>query len=208
MRITFRNLLIGALGAAACLLAGTPKLNAQDQPPPQGNFDPEQMRQRMMERMRERFEVTDDSEWRAISERLAKVMEARRAAGGPGGPGGFGGGFMRPPGGPGGPPPQSGGDQPNPGGPPPQGGAGAFPGGPGGPGGPGPGFGPPASPEVQALRKAVDAKASTEELKARIADVKAARAKNQATLQQAQQDLREVLSARQEAVATLLGLLN
>ncbi len=65
----------------------------------------------------------------------------------------------------------------------------------------------PSSPEVEALRKAIDAKASNEELKARIGDVKAARTKNQAALAKAQEELKQVLSVQQEAVATSMGLL-
>ena len=73
-----------------------------------GNFDPAQMQ----ERLREQFGVTDDAEWALISERLTKLSEIRRSAGGGmgrggpgGGPGGPGGGFgQRGRGGPGGPP--------------------------------------------------------------------------------------------------------
>ncbi len=69
-----------------------------------GNFDPEQMRQRMMERVREQFGVKDDEEWKLISERIEKVSAARREMGGMGmrfgggrggGPGGAGGGGGR-----------------------------------------------------------------------------------------------------------------
>src|SRR5689334_3252080 len=76
-----------ALGLAAGLLLGAATLQAQDGPPP-GNFDPAQMRQRMMERIREALDVKDETEWQAISERITKVMDARRAVRGPGGPGG------------------------------------------------------------------------------------------------------------------------
>ncbi len=210
MKNTRRYASIGVLGAAAWLLAGTVNSGAQDQPPQgPGNFDPAQMRQRMEQQMRERFEVTDDGDWKLISERINKVMEARRAGGGFGGPGGFGGGFMRPPGGQGGPGGPPGSNQQDAGGPPPQGGGpggGGFGPGPGGPGGLG--FARQASPEVEALRKAIESKASAQELKARMADVQAARAKNQATLKKAQQDLRDVLSVRQEAIAVSMGLLN
>ena len=206
------------LAAAGWLLGGSGTLLAQDQPPP-GNFDPAQARQRMSERMREQFGVTDESEWKLISERISKVMEARRASGGFGGPGGFGGGFMRPPGGSGGSPQGGPGAQPpgrapgtgqqDAGGPPPQGGPGGPGGFGGGPGGPG---GPPSmrttSPELEALRKAVESKASNDELKARIAAVNTAKAKNEAALAKAQQELKELLSVRQEAVATMMGLLN
>lgn len=67
-----------------------------------GNFDPAQMRQRMMERYREQLGVKDDAEWKIVQERIEKVSDARRESagrgmfgfgrGGPGGPGGPGGG--------------------------------------------------------------------------------------------------------------------
>ncbi len=204
MKKILHTSLLTACAATGWLLGSAAILNAQDQPPP-GNFDPQQMRQRMSDRMKEQFGVTEDSEWKVIFERINKVMEARRSAGsfgGFGGPGGFGGGMMPRPGGPGG-----GGNSQDAGGPP-QGG----PGGPGGFGGPGGGPGGPpfmrqASPEVEALRKAIESKASNEDLKARIADVKAARAKGQAALAKAQEDLKQVLSVQQEAVATSMGLL-
>jgi hypothetical protein len=63
------------------------------------NFDPAQFQQRMMEGMRERLGVTDDAEWKVISERITKVMDVRRETGFGGG-GRMGGmGMMRPPGG-------------------------------------------------------------------------------------------------------------
>jgi hypothetical protein len=172
------------------------------------------MRQRMTERMRAQFDVKDDTEWKAISERIDKVMQARRALGGAGGPGGFG--F------PGGRPSQDGqggpGGQDGPGGPPPQDGQ-------GGPDG----FGPPpgdaqaapaqspdnpprpgamrSSPELDALRKAIDNKASAAEIKSKLADLRTARKQKEAGLEKAQDDLKTILSARQEAVAVTLGLL-
>ena len=77
-------------GTIAALNLSTANVSAQ------GNFDPEQMRQRMMERTREQLGVTSDDEWKIISERVEKVMAARREV-----PGGFGG-FGRGGGGPGG----------------------------------------------------------------------------------------------------------
>jgi hypothetical protein len=68
-------------------------------------------------------------------------------------------------------------------------------------------FGPPPAPEAEALQKAVDAKASKAELKAAIAKYAEARKAKQAELEQAQENLRKVLTARQEALATLNGLL-
>ena len=67
-------------------------------------------------------------------------------------------------------------------------------------------FGQP-SPEAEALQKAVDAKAPKAELKAAIAKYNEARKAKQAELEQAQENLRKVLTARQEALATLNGAL-
>jgi hypothetical protein len=204
---------VAALAAAWVLAAGS--LPAQNQPGGTGNFDPAQMRQRMMERMREQYEVTDDAEWKLISERITAVMDAQRATraggggfGGPGGPGGPGGG-------PGGFRPQGGGDnQGGPGGPRGEAGQGA-PGGFGGqggqrgPGGPGGGFGGPreTNPEVEALQKAIEAKASPDEIKAKLARLRESRKEKEAKLEKAQEDLKQVLSAKQEAVAVMAGLL-
>ena len=196
MKTYIKSAVTGALGAAAWLVISTSSGQTQDRPA-RGNFDPQQMRQRMLERTRDQFEVKDDAEWKAIAERIDKVMQARRDAGGlggpgamgfPGGPGGRGGpgGFEGPggpggpdgPGGPGGPPPGDGDDGPDgfgpPDGPPgaPDQGPGGPPGGPGemrnGPGAPGGmgGFSREASPELAALRKAIDEKASSADIKA------------------------------------------
>lgn len=212
MKTPVKSIIIGALGSAAWLLIGAGNLSAQDRPP-QGNFDPAQMRQRMLDRMREQFDVKEDAEWKAIAERIEKVMQARRSVGGGGGPGGFGfPGGRGVPGGPGGqgfaggPPPQGGpggpdGFGPPDGGPPPS--PEGFQGRPPGPGA----FGRETSPELDALRKALDNKASAAEIKAKLADLRAARKKKEAELEKAQDNLREILSARQEAVAVTLGLL-
>jgi hypothetical protein len=56
-----------------------------------GNFSPEEMQQRIMTAMREQLGVTDDAEWKVISERVAAVTELRRSTGGGLGGGGFGG---------------------------------------------------------------------------------------------------------------------
>ena len=200
--------MFGALGTAACLFTSAGNLQAQEPSP--GNFDPAQMRQRMLDRLREQFEVKDDSEWKLISVRITKVFDLRRGLGGPGGMGGFGprGGFRGGPGGPegqGGPPPQMGGQGPDgaqfQGGP--GGGPGGFPGGPGGPGG----FGREPNPELDALRTAIDAKATNAELKTRMAQLREARKKKETDLEKAQEDLRQILSVRQEAIAVTMGLL-
>lgn len=188
---------LALLGLTASLALGAQQAMAQDQGqgqgggrgqggPGGGGFDPEQMRQRMSERMREQFAVTDDAEWKIIYERIEKVTEARRATttgGGFGGMFGRGGGGGRGPGGD-----QGGG----------QGGRG---------GGGGRGFGATSSPEAEALQKAIDDKASPEDIKAKLAKLRESRKAAEATLVKAQGELKEVLDSRQEAVAVLMGLL-
>jgi hypothetical protein len=146
----------------------------------QGNWDPAQMRQRMMERMREQFAVTDDAEWKLISERIEKVNTARMSLAARGGFG-FGGGRGGGPGGQGG-------------------------GGQGGGGGRGGMFGE-VSPEQEALQKAVESNAPAEEIKTKLAKFRASQKDKEAKLATAQDELRQVLSAKQEATAVLLGLL-
>lgn len=57
-------------------------------------FDPAQFQQRMMERYRERLELTDDTEWKAIQPLIQSVLDARQALG-TGGRGAFGRGGRR-----------------------------------------------------------------------------------------------------------------
>ncbi len=179
------NQLLALASVAVALGLSNGQLAAQDQPqqqrPGRGNFDPEQMRQRMMERVREQLEVKSDDEWKVISERVEKVNQARREVGG----GGFGGmGFGRGGGG-------GGGDQP---------GGGDQARRPRGPGG-------EPSPEAEALQKAIEAKASAEEIKTKLAKYREARKEKEARLEQAQDELRKVLTVRQEAAAVLAGFL-
>jgi hypothetical protein len=172
--------------AIAAALAGsaTTMTQAQERQRP----DPEEMRQRMSERMREQFGVTDDAEWKIIEGKIQKVNEARRAVGGGmgfGAMGGFGGG--RRGGGQGGDADRAG-----------QGGNRR--------GGGIVSFGGEPSAEVQDLQKAIEAKASADEIKTKLAKVREARKANEAKLEAAQEDLRKVLSVRQEAVAVMMGL--
>jgi hypothetical protein len=176
---------LGAIAISTLLFSGS-TLMAQPGPGggPGGNFDPAQMRQQMMDRMREQFDVKDDAEWKLISTRIEKVMEARREAGG-----GFGGGMM------GGMRPQRRNADAN-----------ADPNQPqqqrrrGGMGG-------APNPDVEALQKAVDDKATADELKAKMAKVRESRKAGEAKLEAAQEDLRKVLNTKQEAVALLNNLL-
>jgi hypothetical protein len=176
------NHLLALVGFAAVISLGAGNLAAQERQDRgdrqgRGNFDPEQMRQRMMERYREDLEVKSDDEWKLIEARITKVTDARREIG-------FGG--MRFGGG------RRGGDNGGGGGD--QGGRRSF------------GGGTP-SPEVESLQKAIEAKAPADELKAKLAKVREARKQKEANLAKAQDELRKVLSVRQEASAVLMGLL-
>ena len=62
-----------------------------------GNFDPEQMRQRMMDRYKEVLEIKTDDEWKVIEPRIQKITDARREVNSGAMRGMFGG--RRPPGG-------------------------------------------------------------------------------------------------------------
>jgi len=182
--------LLSVAGIAALLATGTSSLMAQDSTnnaagprrnrgqggPGGGNFDPEQMRQRMMDRYREQLAVKDDAEWKIIAERIEKVSAARREMGTRGG---FGGGRG---GGPGG-----------------VGGAGAG----GGRGG----FGGEPSAETTALQAAVDNNASTDDIKAKLAKYREVQKEKEAKLAKSQDELRQVLTVKQEAAAVLAGLL-
>ena len=68
-------------------------------------------------------------------------------------------------------------------------------------------FGAQSNPEAEALQKAIDANAPTAELKAAVAKFVEARKQKQARLEEAQDNLRKLLTVRQEAVAFSLGLL-
>ena len=69
-------------------------------------------------------------------------------------------------------------------------------------------FGGQPSPEQDALQKAIDEDAPSAQIKDLLAKYQAAQKVKQDKLLQAQADLRAVLSTKQEAQATLLGLLN
>lgn len=153
-----------------------------------GNLSPQDMQARMLSALRERLEVTDDEEWKVISDRVARVIELRRTTGGAGGPMMFGGFAAR-----GGPP---GGGQGGPGG-----GDGRGRGGFGGRSGPG------GNAELAALSTAVRDKLPDAEIKSRLERLRQSRKDSEAKLTKAQEELRAVLSVRQEAVAVVFGLL-
>ncbi len=154
-----------------------------------GQFDPERMRQMMDQRMRETLGATE-AEWKVLGPRVNKVMELSRQTRG-GGRGGmmFGGrGGFAGRGGPGG-------------------------GRPGGPGG-----GTPGAParEQSAVEKAqtqlrtvLDNTASTpDQIKTQLTALRTAREKAKQQLAAAQQDLRKIITIRQEAVLVMMGTLD
>jgi thioredoxin-like negative regulator of GroEL len=69
------------------------------------------------------------------------------------------------------------------------------------------GPGADANPEAEALQKALEAKASTEEIKTALAKYREARKTKEAALAKAREELKKVLSVRQEATMVMMGLL-
>jgi Spy/CpxP family protein refolding chaperone len=176
---------------AATVLTCISIANAQDATPAapgnggnrRGNFNPEEFRQRMDDRLKTALKVTDD-EWAVIKPLVDKVNTVRASGGGFGGFGGRGG---------------RGG-----------GGGGAAGGATTTAGQPAPGGGNRGgSPESQALRTALESESTTpDEIKAKLAAVRDARKKNAAALEAARTDLRKVLTLRQEAVLVSMGMLD
>ncbi len=176
------NQLLLAAGVAVLLSAGASSVSAQGRGG--GGFDPEQMKQRMLEFYKTQLEVTNDDEWKVISERIEAVTTAQRDARAGGGMGGaFGGrGGGRGAGGGG----AGGGDtanqQRNP-------------------------FAGEPNQAVDDLKKAIEEKASAEDIKAKLAKARTAIKEREDKVTKAQAKLKEVLSVRQEAIAVTMGLL-
>ncbi|MBI1371554.1 MAG: hypothetical protein GC159_02160 [Phycisphaera sp.] len=202
------------LGVAA-LLIGLAALTAQSQDKPtdspertrtrssdsnsssdrrsRGNFDPEEFRKRMNERLKEQLGSSDE-EWKIIEPRLTKVTEAQRATRGGGGFmfGGFSG----------------------------RGGSSRFGSGAGGgerPGGDNnaerqrpalPDDAPDSLKKTMALRELLDNKdSSPEDIKKAVDALREAKKKAEAELEAARAQLKEVLTVRQEATLVMMGIL-
>ncbi|MBE0535371.1 MAG: hypothetical protein IH624_06845 [Phycisphaerae bacterium] len=153
-----------------------------------GMRDPEQMRQMMNDRMRQQLGASED-EWKLIGPRLQKVMELNRDTAG-GGRGMMGMGMGMAPGGRGpagdrGPGGRPGGDQAN-------------------------------APVQSAVEKATDGlqtvlqneSATAEQIKTALTTLRTAREKAKQDLAKAQQELRQLLTVKQEAMLVLMGTLN
>jgi Spy/CpxP family protein refolding chaperone len=161
----------------------------------QGPRDPEEFRrmmeERIAERMKEQLEITD-AEWKVLQPRLRKVMELNaETSGGPGRGGMMGMMFGRGRGGqrgPGGPDGQ--GDQqrrPRPGGDRPQ---------------------TEVQQAAEALRETLQSEnPGTEDIKAKLTALRSAREKAKQELVKAQQDLRQLLTLKQEATLVMTGML-
>jgi len=157
-----------------------------------GRFDPEQMRQMMEQRMQEALGATD-VEWKVLGPRVMKVQELSRQTGGSGRGMMFGRGMRGGPGGQGG----RGGDRP------------------GGdrPGGRGPGGTDRELTEVEKSQQELqttleNTAAAPDTIKQQLTKLRAAREKAKQELAKAQQDLRQVLTLRQEATLVLMGMLD
>ncbi len=193
------TLALGALAlAASTLLAQEPARPPQPNEPARrpdgggdrrGNFNMEDFRKRMAERMKTTLKVTDE-EWAALQPLIEKVQEKQRDSmagrfggfpgGGPGGPGGGRPGGDARPGGEGRPP---GGDQ-------------------------GPRPERAGSTESEALRTAVESETtSPADLNAKLAAVREQRKKAQSELATAREDLKKALTLRQEAALVAMGIL-
>lgn len=154
------------------------------------NFDPEQFRQQISQRMKERLGASDE-EWTVLSPKIDKVMTAQRQAstGGRGMGmlfgGGRGGRSGRGPGGDGG----NRGDRRGRGGP----------------------FGgneeSPVAVKARELQQSIENNAGADELKAKLAALREARTKAREQLTAAQNELKELLTAKQEAALVVMGML-
>lgn len=180
------NQLFAICGIVAALFCGVSTVSAQNGGGggggfgggARGNFDPAQFQQRMMDNIRDQLGFTNDSDWDAVQPLVQKVMDARRDVG-------FGNGMRmmfrnrnRD---------QNGGDNNRPRNNP---------------------FGGTPSPEAQALQTAIDNNAPDGQIKDLLARYQASQKAKQDKLKGAQDNLRAVLTVKQEATATLLGLID
>jgi hypothetical protein len=181
--------LIALMAAGLCLAQPQGRQRGGQRGGP-GGFDPERMRQMMEQRMKDQLGATDD-EWKVIGPRLTKVMGLRRQTSGAGGMARM---FMGRRGGQGG----------RPGGP--QGGQEGARRGPRGPFGQEP---TAVDRAAEALQTTLANTAATpDEIKAKLTALRSAREKAKQELATAQQQLRQVLTLRQEAQLVMMGMLD
>lgn len=182
--MTFRQLsVICGVAAGFCLGAGMSMAQNSDNGDQsrrggRGNFDPTQFQQRIMDNVKEKLAFTNDAEWTAVKPLVQKVIDARRDT--MVRMSGFG---RR--GGTNGDNSAQNSDQ--------SARRGSF---------------DQSSPEADSLQKSLDSNAPIDQIKAGLEKYRAARKDKEAKLAEAQENLRKVLTVRQEAQAVLLGLLN
>jgi len=194
---------VGIVGCVIALAMASVSVGQPQRGPGGGRpgFDPERMRQMMEERLQEQLGATSE-EWKVIGPRLTKVMTLSRQTrggaglarmfmgrrGGPGAPGGRGEAQGRP-GARGGTQGTRGGDRPQRRGP----------------------LGEPSAVDraAEALQTTLaNASATPDEIKSKLTALRAAREKAKQELAKAQQDLRQVLTLRQEAQLVVMGMLD
>ncbi len=154
-----------------------------------GDFDPQRMQQMMEQRMQEQLGATAE-EWKVLGPRVMKVMNLSRQTTGMGG---MRMGMMAPGGARRGGPQ---GDQEGPGG---RGARGPF------------AQGEPTAVDTagEALQTTLENTAATpDEIKTKLTALRTAKEKARAELATAQQELKQVLTLRQEAQMVLMGMLN
>ena len=70
------------------------------------------------------------------------------------------------------------------------------------------GFGGPPSPELESLQNAIQSNAPTDQIKSAMEKVRSVRKAKEAALTKAQDDLKAILTVKQEAAAVANGLIN
>jgi hypothetical protein len=186
-KVGFLAAMLMSASLAMPVLAQTDTATTQPAAPAQGNnggrrnFDPTQMRQRMMDTLKDKLGATDD-EFAAIQPKLEKVMQLQRDVNGSGMRALFGGGRRNRGNGDGGPTPAAST-------------AGATP-----------SAVQAASTDLQTTLDNKDAK--PDEIKAKLDAFRDAKSKAKDDLTAAQKDLESVLTQRQEAMLVMMGLLN
>jgi hypothetical protein len=195
------NQLFAVCGIAAALICGACTASAQDNNGGGGNgggngrnygggrrFDPAQMQKDFMDFARNYMNFTNDDEWSQIQPLVQKVADAKRDA-----MSGMGNGIRKMMEARRNRDDNGGGDQ--------NGGNRRFRGGGGM-------FGGTPSPEYTALENAVDNNAPADQVKDLLTRYQAAVKAKQAKLKQAEDNLRQYLTPKQEAAATVIGLLD
>jgi len=184
------KLLFAICGMAAALICGAGTVSAQDNGGGGGGggfggrggggMDPAEFQQRMMDRIRDQLQFTNDADWSAVQPLVQKVSDAQRDVRA-NQMAGMRMAFRRP---------GQNNDENNQR----RQRFGGF-------------FGQP-SPEFTALQDALNNNAPDAQIKDLLARYNAAQKTRQDKLKTAQDNLRAVLSVKQEATATLMGLLN